>query len=130
GGGAGGGEGGAGAPTEAEAAGAMPGGHLSGPGGGEAADGLSMEAARAELEVTLKREQLTSRFAALAASDDTLIERQSEVGESRLTFQDVAPAARYQGSAADPVRPVPWAYQELVRKYFLERARQERKDPR
>jgi len=130
GGGTGGGESGAGAPTEAEAEGAMPGGHLSGPGGGEAADGMSLEAARAELAITLKREQLTSRFAALAASDDTLIERQSEVGESRLSFQDVAPAARYQGSAADPVRPVPWAYQELVRKYFLERARQERKDPR
>ena len=129
GGSAGGGQGGAGAPTEGDAAGAMPGGHLSGP-GGDAADGLTLDAARAQLEVTLKREQLASPFAALAQSDEALVERQSESGTSQLTFQDVAPMTSYQGTGADAVRPVPWAYQELVRAYFLERARQERKDPR
>ncbi len=129
GGGAGGGEGGAGAPTEGDAAGAMPGGHLSGP-GGDAADGLTLDAARAELEVTLKREQLASPFAALTQSDEALVERQSESGTSQLTFQNVAPMSGYQGTGAEAVRPVPWAYQELVRAYFLERARQDRKDPR
>lgn len=129
GGGAGGAEGGAGAPTEDEAAGAMPGGHLSGP-GDEAADGLTLEAARAELEVTLKREQLASPFAALAPSDEALLERQSEGGTSALPFQNVSPMRGYQGAGADAARHVPWAYQELVRNYFLERARQERRDPR
>jgi hypothetical protein len=128
--GAGGGQGGAGMPAEGDAAGDMPSGHLSGPGGGEAADGLTLEAARADLEITLKREQLASRFTALASSDEALIERQSESGTSELPFQNITPATGYQGTGAETVRPVPWAYQELVRKYFLERARQERKDPR
>lgn len=131
GGGAGGGEGGVGTPSEGEASGAMPGGHMSGPGGDAGAEGGGLDQARAALEITLKREQLASLFAAEGgATEQPLVERQSESGTSQLAFRDVGVAAGYQGAGADQARAVPWTYRPLVRDYFLERARQQpRKDP-
>jgi hypothetical protein len=118
-----GGQGQAGQQMQAEkgAGGPQPGGHLSGPGSPD----RSPEGKRAsDLEVTLKREELSSPYRLELPSQ--LVERRTQEVPSQLGYEGTS-SARPRPSAEPPPAPVPWEYRDLIRKYFLDRAAEPRK---
>ncbi|MGE3275831.1 MAG: hypothetical protein AB7O67_12015 [Vicinamibacterales bacterium] len=80
---------------------------------------------RTALDVTLKREQLAS---ALEQGDDQAEaeerEKATERGAASRGYQRVGPVGSRLPAGTQPTQAVPWAYQDLVRAYFLDRAAQ------
>jgi hypothetical protein len=120
-----GGQGDAGQQQQAEQGpgGLQPGGHLSGPGTPDRAAGD--RARPSDLEVTLKREELSSAFR-LELPPSELVERQTQAAPSRLGYEAAKSSTRRHATGEPAAAPVPWEYRDLIRKYFLERAEPQR----
>lgn len=107
----------------ADSTGAPAGTASAGTGTGSRQEGGVADSLRAWLDVTLRREVLASPFAEAGGSGEARLERPSEARPAPAPARGVAPAPGQQAAGAQPLDTVPWAYRELVRQYFLERAR-------
>lgn len=125
---AGAGEGQTGRPTENQGGeGSNPGGGL---GGRQAAgEDAAPDGEATSLDVTLKREQLLSALDSASLEAAQRREQATERGAAGRSFQAVRPQTTALPAGAQAGEGVPWAYQALVRQYFIDRAaRPEQKD--